>query len=46
LQNWSPIFTNIVYVELPNGESKIGLRPLGLFETFYAAIGIEFPEVV
>ena len=42
----SPVFTRIVYVELPNGETKVGLRALGLFETFWSAIGLSFPETV
>jgi len=42
----SPLFTKIVYVELPNGETKVGLRTLGYFETFFSAIGLSFPETV
>lgn len=31
---------------MPNGETKVGLRTLGLFETFFSAIGLSFPETV
>lgn len=44
--NQSPLFTKIVYVELPNGETKVGLRALGFFETLWCAIGLSFPEII
>ena len=44
--NQSPLFTKIVYVELPNGETKVGLRALGFFETLWSAIGLSFPETI
>ena len=31
---------------MPNGETKVGLRALGLFETLSSAIGLSFPETV
>lgn len=45
-QQYSPCFTRIVYVELPNGESKVGLRILGSIETIFSALGLSFPETV
>ena len=45
-QHYSPVFTKIVHVELANGESKVGLRPIGIFEMFFAAIGLKFPTTV
>jgi hypothetical protein len=35
-----------VHVELANGESKVGLRTIGLMEMFFSAIGLKFPETV
>ena len=43
---YSPCFTRIVFVELPNGESKTGLRILGPIETIFAAFGLAFPETI
>jgi len=45
-QMYSPCFTRIVYVELPNGESKVGLRILGPIESIFSALGLSFPETV
>ena len=43
--NYSPIFTKIVIMRV-QGNKKIGLRPLGYFETVFHALGIKFPEVM
>ena len=43
---YSPIFTKIVIVEKRNGEVKAGLRPLGILETVWHAVGIHLPETV
>jgi hypothetical protein len=40
--SYAPIFTKIVIVK----NKKVGLRPLGFFETFANAFGISFPEEV
>ena len=46
LQNMSPVFTKIVIVEKANGQSKLGIRALGSFETITHALGIRFPDIV
>jgi 1-acyl-sn-glycerol-3-phosphate acyltransferase len=43
---YSPIFTKIVIYKPKNGETKVGLRKMGAFETIMSAIGIKFPEEV
>lgn len=43
--NYSPIFTKIVIMRV-QGNKKVGLRPLGYFETVFHALGIKFPEVI
>ena len=46
MMKYSPIFTKIVIVEKRNGETKAGLRPLGILETVWHAAGIHLPETV
>lgn len=40
---YSPVFTKIVYVK-QGATEKVGLRPLGIAESIFHALGIIFPE--
>lgn len=46
MYRYSPLFTKIVIVEKPNGETKAGLRVFGPLDYVTHSIGICFPEVV